>query len=302
MQNNFKIISAMLIFGSIGIFVRNIDLSSIEIAFLRATIGSVFIGIFGLFIKQKKSLQLIKENIVLLVLSGAAIGLNWIFLFQAYKYTTISNATLSYYFAPVFVIMLAPIFLKEKLNKRKVICVIGAMFGLFLVLQGDSSGLDNSYNHMKGITYGLLGAGLYASVILMNKFIKNLSGFETTLIQLMVSALVLLPVIIYQNNFDITTIITKSWIFIILLGVIHTGFAYLLYFSSIKELKGQSIAILSYIDPISAVVFASIFLGENMNLFKVVGGIFILGSTLLSEKQNVDKKEDNIENELIEIQ
>lgn len=302
MKKNLKIVSAMVIFGSIGIFVRNIDLSSIEIAFLRATIASMFIGIFGLLIKQKNSLQLIKENIVLLVISGAAMGLNWIFLFQAYKYTTISNATLSYYFAPVFVIILSPIFLKEKLNRRKVICVIGAMIGLFLVLNGDFSGLDNSYNHMKGILYGLLGAGLYASIILMNKFIKNLSGFETTLIQLIVSALVLLPIIIYQGNLNVTTITNKSWIFIVLLGVIHTGFAYLLYFSSMKEVKGQSIAILSYIDPISAVVFSSIFLGEDMNLFKVVGGIFILGSTVLSEKQNLHKNEENVENELVEIQ
>jgi RarD protein len=302
MKNNFKIVSAMLIFGSIGIFVRNIDLASLEIAFLRATIGSIFIGIFGLLIKQKNSWQLIKENIVLLVISGIAMGLNWIFLFQAYKYTTISNATLSYYLAPVFVIMLSPIFLKEKLNRRKVICVIGAMVGLFIVLNGDSSGLDSSYNHMKGIVYGLLGAGLYASIILMNKFIKNLSGFETTLIQLTVSAFVLLPVILYQGNLNIVNITNKSWIFIILLGVVHTGIAYLLYFSSMKELKGQSIAILSYIDPISAVVFSSIFLGENMNLFKVVGGIFILGSTLLSEKQNLNSNNENIENEPIGVQ
>jgi RarD protein len=302
MKNNFKIVSAMLIFGSIGIFVRNIDLASLEIAFLRATIGSIFIGIFGLLIKQKNSLQLIKENIVLLVISGIAMGLNWIFLFQAYKYTTISNATLSYYFAPVFVIVLSPIFLKEKLNKRKVICVIGAMVGLFIVLNGDSSGLDSSYNHIKGIVYGLLGAGLYASIILMNKFIKNLSGFETTLIQLTVSAFVLLPVILYQGNLNIVNITNKSWIFIILLGVVHTGIAYLLYFSSMKELKGQSIAILSYIDPISAVVFSSIFLGENMNLFKVVGGIFILGSTLLSEKQNLNSNNENIENEPMGVQ
>lgn len=302
MKNNFKIVSAMLIFGSIGIFVRNIDLTSLEIAFLRATIGSIFIGIFGLLIKQKNSLQLIKENIVLLVISGIAMGLNWIFLFQAYKYTTISNATLSYYFAPVFVIVLSPIFLKEKLNKRKVICVIGAMVGLFIVLNGDSSGLDSSYNHMKGIIYGLLGAGLYASIILMNKFIKNLSGFETTLIQLTVSAFVLLPVILYQGNLNIVNITNKSWIFIILLGVVHTGIAYLLYFSSMKELKGQSIAILSYIDPISAVVFSSIFLGENMNLFKVVGAIFILGSTLLSEKQNLNSNNENIENEPMGVQ
>jgi len=283
MKDKFKIIGAMLIFGSIGIFVRNINLPSIEIAFLRAVIGSLFLLCAGFMMRQKISFKEIKENILLLILSGVAIGFNWILLFQAYKYTTISNSTLSYYFAPVFVIMLAPVVLKEKITITKILCVITAMSGLFLIVSVGSTSISGSYNHVVGIMYGLSAAILYASIILMNKFIKNLSGFETTLIQLSIAALVLLPSIIYRGNLNLNKISSTVWIFILIVGVLHTGIAYLMYFSSIKELKGQSIAILIYIDPISAVIIASIFLGEAITLVKIIGGILILGSTFLSE-------------------
>jgi RarD protein len=282
--SKLKIIGSMLIFGSIGVFVKNINLSSMEIAFVRAVIGSGFLICASFFIRQGISFKAIKQNALLLILSGAAIGFNWILLFQAYKYTTISNATLSYYFAPVFVMILSPIVLKEKVTSIKVLCISMAMTGLFLILNSGGSSTDESYNHMAGILYGLSGAALYASVILMNKFIKGVGSFETTLIQLMAAGLVLLPSIIYTGALNFTGINSKAWFFIAIVGIIHTGIAYLLYFTSMKELKGQTIAILSYIDPISAVIIAAIFLGETMTLIQVVGGILILGSTFLSER------------------
>lgn len=284
MTGKFKIMTALLIFGSIGVFVKEINLPSSEIAFLRGVIGSLFLLGASFVVRRKPSIQSIKENIALLILSGSAIGLNWIFLFQAYKYTTISNATLSYYFAPIFVIILAPMVLKEKLTLMKVGCIITAMIGLVLILNHGGSNPGGSFNHEVGILYGLLAAVLYASVILMNKFIKTLSGYETTLVQLMVSAVVLLPYVFIKEPMDFSGVNSKAIVFILILGIVHTGIAYFLYFTSIKELKGQTIAVLSYIDPISAVIMAAIFLGESMSTIQVIGGILILGSTFLSER------------------
>ncbi len=279
-----KLITTMLIFGSIGIFVKNIDLSSSEVALFRGAIGSLFLIGASLLIKQKISYQSTRENFILLLLSGAAIGFNWIFLFESYRFTTISNATISYYFAPVFVMMLAPIILKEKLTPVKIGSIIAAMVGLLLVVNNGGEASGGSYQHGIGIMYGLAAAALYASVILMNKFIKNLSGFETTLVQLMVATIVLFPYVLWKDQIDLAGIDRTSIIFILIVGIIHTGMAYFLYFTSIKELKGQTIAILSYIDPISAVVMAAIFLREGMTLVQIIGGILILGSTFLSEK------------------
>ncbi|AGK53975.1 DMT family transporter [Bacillus sp. 1NLA3E] len=284
MRGQAKLITAMLIFGSIGVFVKNINLSSSEIALLRGVIGSIFLFCASFFVKKKISFKAVKENIVLLILSGAAIGFNWIFLFEAYGYTTIANATVSYYFAPIFVVVFAPLVLKEKLTQVKVGSIIVAMIGLFLVVNNGGSVSNGSYNHRVGILYGLLAAGLYASVILMNKFIRNLSGYETTLIQLMMASFVLFPYVYIKGHMDLSGLDPKTMMLILILGIIHTGMAYFLYFGAIKELKGQTIAVLSYIDPISAVIIAAIFLRENMNGIQIVGGVLILTSTFLSEK------------------
>lgn len=283
MNAKIKLITSMLIFGSIGVFVKNINLSSEKLAFFRAAIGSLFLICAAFLRKEEVSFSAIRNNLILLICSGVALGLNWIFLFQAYKYTTVPKATLSYYFAPMFVILLSPVVLKEKISLSKIACVIGAILGLFLILNV-SLGDSNNTSNLKGIFYGLLGAGLYASVILMNKFIRKLSGFETTLIQLIMAGVVLLIGTISKGGLTLSNITVKEWIFIGIVGMIHTGIAYLLYFTSVKDLNGQSIAILSYIDPISAVIFSAIFLSETMTIVQIIGGVLILGSAFLSEK------------------
>lgn len=283
-KEKINIIMAMLIWGTIGIFVRGIALSSLEIAFFRAIIGSLFLFLLGIIRQEKFEIKSLKKNLPILLLSGAVIGVNWIMLFQGYKYTTISNATLSYYFAPVFIAIFSFLILKEKLSTKRVICIFGAMIGLFLILQSGEKSSVSSYNHFKGISYGLSGAVLYAIVVLLNKQVKGLSSFKITLIQLFVAGIVLLPFILKQNTLDLRTVDVKSWLLILLVGIIHTGIAYLLYFSSIKNVEGQSIAILSYIDPISAVLISSVFLGETMGIFQMLGGAIILISAYLSEK------------------
>jgi RarD protein len=282
MKDQLKFITAMLIFGTIGVFVKNINLPSLDIAFLRAVIGCVFLICAGFIMGQTFSPTIIKKNIRILLLSGAAIGFNWILLFQAYKYTTIANATLSYYFAPMFVMILSPLILKERLTMIKIVCIIAAIVGLFMILNGDSTApLSNT--HLVGIGYGLAAAALYASVILMNKFIKGLSGFETTLIQLFMAGLVLLPSLLYNQGIPLASLNGQVVLLILVVGIIHTGLAYLIYFSSMKEIKGQTIAILSYIDPVTAVFLSAVLLGEAMTYSQIIGGILILGSTFLSE-------------------
>ncbi|WP_077617007.1 DMT family transporter [Bacillus sinesaloumensis] len=283
MKAKFIFILVMLIFGSIGLFVRNIDLSSSEIALFRGVIGSLVLILASYIVKQKFTLRISKRNLILLLLSGAALGFNWIFLFESYRYTTISNATLSYYFAPVFVMILAPLLLKEKWTWLKGISIALAFFGLLLVVNPGTESIVGMYNHPVGIMYGLLAAALYASVILMNKFIKDLSDFNTTIMQLLTASLILLPYVLTTVNVNYSGLSIKSISLLLIVGMIHTGLAYLLYFSVLKKLKGQTIAVLSYIDPISAVLLAAVILNENMNVVQMVGGILILGSTFISE-------------------
>jgi len=282
MKSKVQVIISMLIFGSISIFVRKIDLPSSVISLLRGIIGSLFLFLFSLMTKKKISVKAVKDNLLLLFLSGAAMGFNWIFLFQAYKYTTVSNATLTYYFAPAIVMLLSPFILKEKLNFNKFLCVIIAIVGLFMVVNTGAIS-SGSNNHLLGITYGLIAAVLYASVIIINKFFKNLSGLETTLMQLVISVIVLTPYVILVERPRLEMFKVEFIPYILILGIVYTGFAYLLYFSGMQNLKAQTIAVLSYIDPITAVIISSLLLSESMSAVQILGGILILGSTYLSE-------------------
>ena len=283
MNAKLRNITAMLIFGTIGLFVKNIELSSSEIALTRGFIGGVTLILATIFLKKKISFEAIKNNLYLLIFSGLAVGLNWIFLFQGYKYTSISNATLSYYFAPVFVTILAPFILKEKLTLSKFLCVLMALVGMFCIVGVDGI---NGGSDLIGIVYGLLAAGFYASVILMNKFLKGIDSIEITVIQLISATITLLPYVLYVEGLAILSVSSVSIPYILILGIVHTGIAYLLYFSSLQGLKGQTIAVLSYIDPVFAIIISAIILKEQLGVLQIIGGVLILGSSFLSEFLN----------------
>lgn len=220
-----KIILSMIIWGTIGIFVREINLTSTEIAFFRAFLGSGFLIGISLIKKDKIDKEILKSNIVLLGVSGVLLGANWILLFQAMKYTTIANATLSYYFAPVFIVVFSVVLFKEKISFKNIICLLGAILGLFLILKSSDSGTISNFNHVKGILFGLGGAVLYATIVMLNKKIKELSGFQATLIQLSIAAIVLIPMVFGRTSMNFKGMDMKTWILILILGVVHTGIA-----------------------------------------------------------------------------
>lgn len=282
MKSKIYFILSMMIFGTIGIFVRYIKLSSSEIALYRGLIGSLFLLAVIMITGQKLSWEKIKKNIPALLLSSLALGCNWIFLFQAYKYTTIANAALSYYFAPVFVVIMSPIVLKESISLKKAACICIAVLGMFFIVK--SSGNDGAeYNHLLGIFYGIIAAAFYATLMLTNKFIKNMNGLETTILQLSLAAMILAPYVFATEGINLFRVKGLSIVYIIILGVVHTGAGFYLFFCGMKKIKAQSIAALSYIDPATSLFASFIIFGENMTVLQVIGAVLLLGSTFISE-------------------
>ena len=277
---------AMLIFGTLAPFVRNINVSSGELALYRAVMAALLVGGFLLATRQKISVKSIKKELLLLVLSGAAMGFNWILLFQAYKYTTVSVATLSYYFAPVIVMIVCPLLFKERLTKKQIICFVMSTAGLVLITGTAGGGAQD----LVGIAFGLGAALLYATVMLLNKFIKGVTGLHRTLIQFLAAIVVLVPYVAFTSGFNFVALDKVGWICLLVVGIVHTGITYCMYFSSLKELPGQEVAILSYIDPLVAVLVSVIVLKEGITIPQIIGGVLILGFTLWSELPSRKKK------------
>ncbi len=273
---------SMAIFGTLGVFTRNIAVASGELALYRAILAAALILVYLAVSKQKIDFSGIKKEIPLLLASGMAMGINWILLFQAYRYTTISVATLSYYFAPVIVTIVCPFLFHEKLTRKQIICFIMSTIGLVLVIGIGTLGQGGT--DLLGILFGLGAAVFYATVILLNKFIKNVAGIHRTLLQFFAAILILIPYVACTSGCQLASLDTKGWICLLVVGLIHTGITYCLYFSALKDLKGQETAILSYIDPLVAVLISVLILGESMSISQALGGAMILGFTLWNEK------------------
>ena len=276
-------ILAMSIFGTIGIFRRYIPLPSSVLALARGTIGTVFLLCLLLVIKrQHLSRESIGRNFKFLVISGALIGFNWILLFEAYQYTTVATATLCYYMAPVLVIMASPFFFREKLTPLKAVCVTVALVGMVFVsgiLQSGFGGMQE----LRGVLLGLSAALLYAIVVILNKFIHQISAYDKTIMQLGTAALVVLPYTLLTEDLTAITFTPFALIMLLVVGIVHTGIAYALYFGSMDGLNAQTIALFSYIDPVVAILLSALLLQENIGLWGAMGAVLILGSTLASE-------------------
>ena len=279
---------AMLIFGTIAPFVRKIGVSSGELALYRAIMAAVMVGGFLLVKRESIPLGKIKKELLLLLLSGAAMGFNWILLFEAYKYTTVSVATLSYYFAPVIVTVICPLLFKERMSRTAIVSFAMSTLGLVLITgTGGKGGSD-----LLGIAFGLGAATLYATVMLLNKFIKGVAGLHRTFIQFLSAILVLAPYVALTGGFTLGSLDKIGLGALLVVGAVHTGISYCMYFSAIKELPGHEIAILSYIDPLVAVLVSVVWLGERMSVWQIIGGVLILGFTLYAElSENIKKSQ-----------
>lgn len=277
-----SLIFAMCVFGTVGIFRRYIDLPSSLIALVRGIIGSLFLVGYLLMRKGKLDRAAVKKNFLLLLVSGAAIGFNWILLFEAYCYTSVATATLCYYLAPILVILAAPFVIGEKLTIKKGLCALTALIGMVFVSGVFDAGFGG-VSEMKGIFFGIAAAVLYASVILINKKMTPIPALDKTMFQLGFASAALLPYVLLTVSASEVQLNTVSVVLLCVMGAVHTGFSYLLYFGSMGDLKAHTVALFSYIDPVLAIILSALLLGEPLTIFGIIGAVMILGAALVSE-------------------
>ena len=278
--------SSMFLFGTIGLFVRGIPLSSTVIALVRGIVGAAFLLIVMALRRKAVDFSAVRRNLPLLIPSGAALGINWILLFEAYRYTTVAAATICYYLAPVFVILVSPLLLRERITRKKGICAAVSLIGMVLVSGIFSGSAGTTASNGKGILLGLSAAVFYAAVVLLNKKITGLAALERTVLQLGLSSAVLLPYVLVTGGLgDIASLPLTGAVLLLVVSIVHTGLTYTLYFGSIGHLSAQTAALLSYIDPVVAVLLSALVLREPLGLPGILGAVLVLGSTMVSERE-----------------
>ena len=280
MKARFEIVFSMAAFGTIAVFVRNIGLPSGEVALYRAVIAALALFLWQLCTRQTVRWKDVKKELPLLFVSGAAMSMNWILLFEAYKYTTVAMATLSYYFAPVIVTVASTVLFREGLTAKQISCFVMSTLGLVMVI-GVSGG--GGSHDLLGILLGLGAAVFYAAVVLINKGIRRVSGLNRTFMQFLAAILVMTPYISMTGGSHLAGLDMTGAVNLMVVGVFHTGICYCMYFSSLRYLKGQEASILSYIDPVVAVILSVAVLHEPVSPLQAAGGFMILGFTVLNE-------------------
>lgn len=278
----FQMITAMTIFGTIGLFVRWIPLPSTMIALARGFIGMLFLIVVMAVRKTPLSRQALRKNFFWLLISGGLLGFNWILLFESYRYTSVAVGTLCYYMAPILIILASPVILREKLTVKKVLCVLASLGGMVCISGVLSEGVPSA-GELKGILLGLIAAVLYAAIVLCNKQIHEISAYEKTIFQLGISVLAMIPYCVLTVSPDTLTFSPRVVFLLILVGILNTGVTYYLYFGSMEYLSGQSVAVISYIDPVIAVLLSVLILREPMHLTEGIGAVLILGAAVTSE-------------------
>lgn len=281
----------MFIYGTIGVFVRYIPLPSPVIAMTRGIVGSIFLGFVILIRRQKINFSDIRRNLLYLCISGAILGINWILLFEAYRFTSVATATLCYYLSPIMLVAVSPFIFKEKMTARKLTCIVVALIGMVFVSGILNAGISG-ISELRGIMLALCAAVLYTCIVTLNKMIKGISPYDKTLLQLAISALVLLPYNLFSGSFSGAALSPLTLVLLLIVGAVHTGLAYYLYFGSLGELPSQTLAILSYIDPVIAVLLSALLLHERIGIFGIIGAVLILGSALVSELPEKEKTEN----------
>ncbi len=273
-----KYLTALLLFGSNGIVASYILLSSYEIVFTRTLIGSLFLVLVFLITRQKMRFWKNPAHFRNLVISGVAMGASWMFLYEAYAQIGVSIATLAYYCGPVIVMMLAPLLFKERMTWARVVGFLTVLLGMFLV---NAQALSEGRNAW-GLTYGILAAVMYAFMVIFNKKASRITGLENPMWQLITSFITVAVFVGLKQGFAIQ-IPPGSLVPILFLGVVNTGLGCYFYFSSIGAMPVQTVAISGYLEPLSALVFSAIFLGEALSPMQLAGAALILGGAALGE-------------------
>lgn len=269
-------ILSMLIFGTGGYVFSHISLAASQAVLFRTLLGGLLLTALVL-IRGGFNRSAVRSDAISLLLGGSCLGANWIALFESFRLLNVSLATLIYYGGPMLVLLLSPVLFREKLSGQKIVsvCIVGV--GLLCISGSIAAGKMS----LPGLLTAVISAVFYASLIVCNKRVRHTGGMQTAAIELDIAFVVVLIYMLLTTGIPHPQ--PTDLPFIAVFGLVNTGLAYLLYFSGLQKLPGQTIALLSYIDPASALLFSALLLHEILTPLQVFGAVLIIGGAVYGE-------------------
>lgn len=280
-QARLRYICAVLLYGTIGPILRFVNLPSEVVVLFRGVVGALFVLLFMRSKGMRPDVAAIRANLPALVGSGVMLGLNWVFLFAAYLHTTVAIASLCNYMAPIVVIALSPVLYGERLGIKKLACVVAAVTGIALV--SDLPGALSGEVNLVGVALGLAAAAAFVLIVIFNKGLHDIDAYDRVVVQLAVSACVVLPYVLFENHGIPLPTDARTWLLVALLCLVQTGLAYIFYFGAMEVLPVQELALLGYIEPVTSVVLSALVLHEPLGLAGVAGAILVITAAAASE-------------------
>lgn len=274
----FRYIGSLLLFGFNGIVASHIPLDSTHIVLLRSLLGSMSLLAFFFLSGHRVSFTGRGQDVLLICLSGAAMGASWMLLYEGYQRIGVATASLLYYCGPVIVMALSPLFFREKLTYVKLISFSAVCAGIVLI-----NGLSGEALNVIGCICGIGGAVFYAVMLILNKKARSVDGMENSLLQMLSATATTVLFLLCREQLSFSVTEGRVWLWILLLGLVNTGFGCWCYFSAIGALPVQTVAVCGYIEPMSAVVFSALLLREHMTLPQLLGAVLIVGGALFAE-------------------
>ena len=267
---------SMLIFGTNGLLVAHISLPASQIVLLRTLLGGAALTAVVL-LRGGFDRAALRAERGFLLLGGAALGANWVALFEAYRLLNVSLATLIYYAGPMLVLLLSPLLFREKLTGTKIAALCLVAVGLVCI----SGSIAFGGLSISGLLVAVFSALFYASLIVFNKRIVRTPGLQTAAIELDVAFFVVLLYVLLTVG--LPKLQRAELPYIAAIGLINTALAYVLYFSGLQKLPAQSVALISYVDPVSTLLFSALLLHESLTPLQLLGAVLIIGGAVFGE-------------------
>lgn len=294
-KERLKFILISATFGTVGLFTHFIPLSSAAIVFYRALLGGAFIVVMMKLSGIDIDIKSMSDNLIVLIFTGFFMALNWVLQFEAFKVSSVAIGTVCYNMMPIFLLIIASFVFNEKITLKSGLCILIATIGVILVSNVINVGIKS--NEVLGCVYGILGAIFYALIVTFNRKLSQIKTHDKVIFQFAFSALIMAIYVglIEKKSFFIDSNLQKNEIVLgivcmLILSFLHTGFCYVHYFNAVSRLKAETVAILTYIDPVVALFLSYFILKENMTALQFLGAVLILGSTLFNELSKTSKE------------